>query len=333
MRLASSKVYLIVGTITLLALIGAFVLGLLSANKMREIISDQFNQQQLVIARGVAEDVEDKFRFLIKELHTLNLSPAIQYLEVSWPNRMAITLENAKDFGVQEIGLITIDEKRIYTLQPDGRSLIKAGEVRNPELLAWARQPERLDQVFIQQVTADLRPADQEFCLLLLALPTYQVSVDESHPVATRQFVGTLYFLINPTDFVRRFVYHIRSGQTGYAWVIDGSGYFLYHPEKEFVGQNAFEIREKRTHAISFSEINKIQRERMLTGQEGTSWYWSGWHRGLEQKMKKFIAFAPIRLQAANAAIIWSVAVVAPPGGGGRCHSMRFISGNFSCRA
>lgn len=312
MRLTTPKVYLIVGSVTLLALAGAFILGLLSANKMREIISDQFNQQQLVIARSVAENIIDKYRFLQNELHTLNLSPAVQYLEVSWPNRMQITLANVKKLGVQEIGLLEADGRKIYTLQADGRSLIKEGDFRNLELLKWASQPGREDQFFLERVNRELHPSNQEPALLLLALPTYQVSVDESHPVATREFVGVLYFLIDPVAFVYRFVHHIRSGQTGYAWIIDGSGYFLYHPEKDFIGQNAFEVREKRTHAISFDEINKIQREKMLTGQEGTSWYWSGWHRGVEMKMKKFIAYAPINLQGHNTSFIWSVAVVAP---------------------
>lgn len=50
----------------------------------------------------------------------------------------------------------------------------------------------------------------------------------------------------------------------------------------------------------------------MLKGKEGTSWYISGWHKGVEEEMKKLIAYAPIRLSDKNDNLIWSVAVVAP---------------------
>ncbi len=106
MRLTSNKIYLIIALITLVVLATAFVLGLMSSNKMREVISEQFNQQQLIIAKSVASDIEEKFAFIKNELHTLNLSPAIQYLEVSWPNRMQITMDNVKLYGVVEIGLV-----------------------------------------------------------------------------------------------------------------------------------------------------------------------------------------------------------------------------------
>jgi PAS domain-containing protein len=46
--------------------------------------------------------------------------------------------------------------------------------------------------------------------------------------------------------------------------------------------------------------------------KEGTSWYISGWHKGVEEEMKKLIAYAPIRLSDKNDNLIWSVAVVAP---------------------
>lgn len=53
-----------------------------------------------------------------------------------------------------------------------------------------------------------------------------------------------------------------------------------------FVGQNAFEARKGKKPTISFERINEIQRDKMLRGEEGTSWYISGWHRGVEGEIK-----------------------------------------------
>ena len=48
--------------------------------------------------------------------------------------------------------------------------------------------------------------------------------------------------------------------------------------------------------AISFDAINEIQRQKMLTGQEGWGEYTSGWHKGLAGVIKKLMAYAPVRL-------------------------------------
>ncbi len=61
-----------------------------------------------------------------------------------------------------------------------------------------------------------------------------------------------------------------------------------------------------------FARINEIQKDKMLKGEEGTSWYVSGWHRGIEGEIKKFIAYTPIHLRSDPNNRMWSVAVVAP---------------------
>ncbi len=313
MRLLSNKIYLIIGLVTIIVLTAAFVLGLMSSNKMREVISEQFNQQQLIIAKSVASDIEEKFAFIKNELHTLNLSPAIQYLEVSWPNRMQITLENVKPYGVVEIGLVAINQDKavVHRLDSSGKQGSQPLDPQTLSFVTWAQDPAHRNLFFIERTCWSIRHnADTSY--LLLAIPTYQVSMDESHPEARGNFTGVLYLLIDPFFLAQKYAQDIRSGHTGYAWIIDSQGHFLYHPERDFIGKDAFEIREKRAARVSFDEINRIQRERMLAGQEGMSYYWSGWHRGVQAPMKKFIAFAPIIIAADNDTMVWSVAVVAP---------------------
>ncbi len=97
-------------------------------------------------------------------------------------------------------------------------------------------------------------------------------------------FSGVLLLVVNVTRLVEKYTANIQSGKTGYSWVIDDQGQFLIHPEKGFVGENAFAIREKREPKISFDAINRIQKEKMLTGQEGTGFYYSGWHQGNQRE-------------------------------------------------
>ena len=121
------------------------------------------------------------------------------------------------------------------------------------------------------------------------------------------------YFLIatvNSTDLIRNIARDVRSGETGYSWVIDDQGCFLFHPKPDYIGKNGFEVREKEMPYISFDKINQIQKDKMLKGEEGTGSYISGWHRGISGVMDKLIAYAPVKIPRTS--WIWSVAVVAP---------------------
>ena len=132
------------------------------------------------------------------------------------------------------------------------------------------------------------------------------------HPQPSHGFAGYLKATLDVSRLLLQIVPPIRSGKSGYAWVLDSSGVFLHHPEKEFIGENAFEIRNNRNPLISFAQINEIQRSQMIKGQEGTGKYLSGWHRDVIEPMEKLIAYAPVRIQGPYLDYVWSVAVVAP---------------------
>ena len=123
---------------------------------------------------------------------------------------------------------------------------------------------------------------------------------------------GVLIYVVDAMTVAERTLKDIRSGKTGYAWMIDSNGDFLYHHESGFIGKNAFEARKEKDPSLSYMLIDDIQRKKMLKGEEGTGWYMSGWHLGVQGNIKKLIAFSPISIAAAPDNLVWSVAVVAP---------------------
>ncbi|MDO9528392.1 MAG: PAS domain S-box protein [Syntrophales bacterium] len=96
--------------------------------------------------------------------------------------------------------------------------------------------------------------------------------------------------------------------RTDYCWIIDDRGIFVSHPIKEFIGFNAFAVREERAPGISFEEIDRIMREKMMRGESGTDVYISGWHNGQKGEIEKLIAYAPFYLGGRQ----YSVALVIP---------------------
>jgi two-component system NtrC family sensor kinase len=301
------------------ALLGISIyLGLKSANQMKEIVKEDFNQQQLVLAKHTASLLEQDINFLKRELSTLNFSPSVQYLEpLSWANRMRATLASVREEGVVEIVRLTPDGNRAYQVDSRGVDQITTGSFKDAPFLEWAAKPEHKGQVLVMPVSTTI-PLYTGRLITIIAVPTYEMSVDETHPHPSGAFAGVLAFYIDAHALAKKFTQGIRSGKTGYAWIMDSDGIFLNHPERDFIGKNAFTVRKERMPAISFDAINEIQREKMLTGKEGLGTYISGWHRGMAGEIQKLIAYAPVPLEELNVgqgnkpAASWSVAVVAP---------------------
>lgn len=315
--------------IVLLAL--AFILGILSLKRTQEIVSDDFQQQQLILAKTTARQIEDGLAFLRRELRILGYSPAIQYLEdVAWSNRMKVSFDELSKMGVVVIERIDFTgdlADKAYVLDAGGPRVRQEDFRQAPEVV-WARDPAHRGKIYQGPIV--LQPnGDHKTPFMIMATPLYEESVDESHPRATGNLDGVLLFKIDLAQFTGHYCANIRSGRTGYCWVMDNQGTFLYHPEREFIGEDAFTARGQRDPAISFAAINEIQKTKMLKGEEGTATYISGWHRGVIRQMDKFVAYTNSHMGAAcpyshlsRAEIdargrpgcneIWPVAVVAP---------------------
>ena len=302
------------GLLVVLLLAVAFVLGLLSLQRTQEIVSEDFQQQQLILAKTTARQIEDALEFLRRELKILNYSPAIQYLEeVAWANRMKVSFDDLSKLGVTAIERIDFagpDTGRTYILDASGPRVITHKDNESSPEVTWAKDPTNRGRIY--QGHIDLQPmAGHQVPFFVLATPVYEESVDESHPKATGILDGVLLFKIDASQLAGHYCSGIRSGRTGYCWVLNSDGVFLYHPEREFIGEDAFTARGRRNPVISFSKINEIQKSKMLAGEEGTSQYISGWHRGVIGEMTKFVAYSHAKLTP-DGSRIWPVAVVAP---------------------
>ncbi len=311
MFIKSKKIILGVGIFTVTLLIAGLIVGFYSVRYMKEVVGDQFNQQQLELATHAARQLENRFSNIIKDLKTLNQSPSVQYLEkVSWDNRIKITLSALQEIGVLEIGRVNASGKTLFAVTDklDIRmdSVSEAG--RDPFL--WSKSPKNKNRISL--FTTRKKNGSASRPVMKIVIPTYRESVDDAHPIPDYQYAGYLYLLLDKEYFVTQMLKDIRSGKTGYAWAIDNEGNFIYHPVPEFIGKNAFAVRGQREAKISFDQINRIQKEKMLQGEVGTSWYVSGWHRGERGNIKKLIAYAPVRLQGTSPSFNWAVAVVAP---------------------
>jgi len=290
----SKKTLVFLSVITLLFLAGGVALGVWTAAEMRDLVGQQFNEEQLVLARHVSVLIEREVRLLEKEL--LLLKRALVPKEVDpelYYNDIQQTFQRVLESGVWKIEIVDLQARKEYTFMPYRH-------------WTWKETPEE---------TMTLLPPPE-----ILGEETVFTSDTQIRPSGIGLLMGTLlpgdsprvlFFNLNVSWFLNPFLSEIRSGKTGYAWVIDDSGKFLYHPNTEFIGKNSIQIREAKYLDVPLGAIGAIQQDRMLKGETGTGFYYSGWHRGITGRIKKLIAYSPIAISR-NPPRLWSVAVVAP---------------------
>lgn len=284
-------VFVAVGAVVLLVAGG--IAGVWTSRKMRDLVADQFNQEQLVIAGHVSALLENTLEALRREL--LLLKKARGAHGTFQADRAAVdaAFSRVLERGVWKIEVVDLKEGRTVGFMP-----------YQPGADAPLDEARRLELAGLGDLGPDgvwtSKPGGKPHrSSLYLAVPLVK------GPGRFLLFHVNLSWLLAPV------FREIRSGKTGYAWLIDQEGRFLFHPNKEFIGQSAMEVRGETFPDLSFRRINYIQKEEMIKGLSGTGWYHSGWHRGITGMIKKLIAYSPVTV-ATHPPQRWSVAVVAP---------------------
>jgi two-component system, NtrC family, sensor kinase len=277
------------------ALVVAVFLVYENAGIMLEQIRNDFNQQQLILARQAAAQVSADLD---------DVEVAVESLARNLPGRSA----DASGFGLRAF---------YEWARPKGVLAIAVVSADGRVLAAYHDPDVDVDGMARGLGGCPDAPADRTRLSPLRMDPsrtdTVTVTADLCRRLGPERAAGkALHVRLDVTRLLSRAMASIRSGRTGYAWAIDGGGRFLYHPDEEFIGRSAFEARHRRQPYISFSEINHIMKDEMLRGREGMGVYVSGWHRGVEGKMEKLIAFTPVPPMSLGSGQVWSVAVVAP---------------------
>ena len=284
------SIVIIVALTALIFVAASAVMSQWSIEEMCKIVHRQFNEEQMVIAHNVKNFIEREFSLLKREIKILS-----RELEKNGDSVSAIEsmLARVGEYGVSKIEFYDRDARALYTGYPFKKEVVCS--LVGPDVSL----PIDLEVQKINDLNMSKPKITPSGIFVILSLTVGQ---SDSRMIFCHV---NLSWLLDP------FLRDIKSGRTGYAWIIDKKGQFISHPVTSFIGQNAFLVRKERDHAISFVEINKIQRDEMLKGLEGTGRYFSGWHRELTGRIEKLIAYTPVNVSP-SLDQNWSVAVVAP---------------------
>jgi PAS domain S-box-containing protein len=292
--LAGRTIVVFVYIAVILLLATGILLGVWTAQEMNAVVTDQFNAQQMAIAQTAKARIESEIGEVKRDLY---------FLARTLREKSADLLEVG---DVLKQGLTQLPEplvRRVAFVDRAGGRLFTTGLLGGGSE-AGRPATERYDAV---RFTSAEEPG-------FWVSPVTAAASAEELMIAVRMTPGAERILVlhlNVSALLSSIVRPIQSGKTGYAWVIDQEGRFIYHPNSDFLSQNAFEVRAEKFPDVSSVRIHFIQKEKMLKGEQGTGWYYSGWHRGYTGPTKKLIAYSPIHI-ADSPPRFWSVAVVAP---------------------
>ena len=309
---------------TLLIAAGLCYLWLWAGKKMESIVTDQFNEQQLMLARKIADNVEVYIDFLEYQMISYKQSFQVDAREPkNFRAFLMLQINYLKDFGILEIRQYDARGNLEAIYRPGGPVVPLTSAPLADKYLAWAMAAQNRSCILLTEIFPLAENFEQNRRVMGILAPLYS-SPNNATPQNSKnlEFSGVLQVNFDPYYIAGMVTRDVRSGKTGYPWIIDKDGIFLAHFEKSFVGKNQSQVREERNPKISFSKINKLVHEHILKGKEGTDWYISGWHREKKGEIKKLIAFTPIHftkgmvrgvLQVENPnQNLWGVGVVAP---------------------
>lgn len=295
-----------------LASLGLLVLGAamwrLGENAHAELLqvaTAQFNRQQLILAEKIAQDIRLHFRFLRAGL--------LQTADV-WRRQPARIGREGQPIPLRDfmlpshilaLGLVQPGENVPVLSGQDGPIPARDADIGLADLLDWAGR----DQTGETCIAPCRVPTSGPFAGRLVTVMAARLW--QGTPGAGRP--GLVFFVVDAKAVADRYASDVRSGQTGYAWIVDQNGLILDHPEDELVGQRIGNVLERRSLAGDARRLDGIVRDRMLVGGQGEDWYTFSGHGTRTGPTRKLMAYTPVDFSSlGDGGALWSVAVSAP---------------------
>ncbi len=275
------------------------ILGQFFHQTLQEEMAGQFNQQQLLLAREVAMNIESFVDHVFKNIRVISQLPDVERIDLTPRCRSVVESIN---FSLQNEALITIrvlDKKGIllYDSSFPGREGVDFSSTDYFNKLRLLPKNEKLvtDLLEIHEPPSETK----EF---IVATPIYRYSA--IHQVS--EFRGVVLAVLSMSGITQKFISPIKSGERGYAWMMDSDGTLLYHPKQpQMVGKNLYV-----TDTVCGSDQTCLQchrsfdaEKKMIEGKSETVSYYEA--PGGENKLAAFYKF-PIARKS------WIVVVSAP---------------------
>jgi len=290
-----------IAAVTIVLLTTVIYIGYRLTEDVKKVAIEQFNQQQLLMARQTARGIEGYFEEIERTLRMAARSPRIQRMEERlYPQKMEDIWEQRLPGRLGGLLLTNGDGKLEYILPETELSRI-GEDLSGSEFFGEAK---RTGRIYVTRFRKDKKGEYK----LIMALPVYDTVKDEKDPNPSGDFRGVIAAVVDLSIIIKLYIDPIATGRTAtYAYLLSDEGICLFQPGDSLVGQHYSEYIDPER----FPRIWAIDTA-MVKGEEGTGWYWffehkKGKYRELT-RIKKFIAYSPVKVEDK----LWSIGITTP---------------------
>ncbi len=233
------------------------ILGQFFHQSLQEEMAAQFNNQQLLLAREVARNIESFIDYVYKAIHVISRIQEIG--DIRHNSRVRSVAENI-NFAIQNEVLVTIKvlDKHGIVLYDSAFPGREGVDLSRTDYFKQARLLPSNEKLITELLPShDRDPNSKQF---IVATPIYE----RRSPSRINEFGGVVLAVLSLDGITQKFLSPIKSGTRGYAWMIDSDGALLYHPtQPDMVGKNLYQTDKTCFQCHKSFDIEK----RMIEGK------------------------------------------------------------------
>jgi len=251
--------------LTLLVVLSLIIiLGQFFHQSLQDEMAEQFNKQQLLLAREVAMNIESFVDHVYKNIKVISQLPQIDRIHLQPTCR---SVAESINFSLQNEALITIrvinkDGILLFDSSYPGRERVNLSKT---DYFQQARVLPRNEKL-VTDLLEIHNPSELETKEFMVAIPIYKQTGRSLY-----EFNGVVLAVLSMNGITQKYLSPIRSGQSGYAWMMDSDGTLLYHPtQPSMVGKNLY---HSDTTCFQCHQSFKTEKE-MIEGTSKTFGYY-----------------------------------------------------------
>ncbi len=249
----------------------------------KDQLAEQFNKQQLILAREAAAGIENYTGAI--ENNLFYLAQKLSRYPSKYKESQAYNWQLLQD---KLLYLIHLDAKgRVVDFHPHDLDIEISSDYSKKYYRLLLNSQELLSSPYISNVYK----GDTGINTIAIVMPIQKDA----------KFLGTLIAAVDLNKMLELFLSSIKSGESGYAWLLDDGGNLLYHPHHtEMVGNNIFTASDACNNChLDFD----LERQVISSARPGSLITVAP-----NSKNKRLMAYYPIKIGQR----FWLVAVEAP---------------------
>jgi PAS domain S-box-containing protein len=288
--------------INLLLVVVILVAGYQSFKATEQATFNEFNQRQLVMAKGAVGGIELYFRNLSEAMHAMaRMDGVLGFDEITTRHVLALEIHELERLGVKDIGVLDADGVLRFSARA---SHLEGGDFSQRRYYLEAKEMTSAENYMIQFI--DSKPVETGQAGMVVAVPMLTARADKGQPSSFGRFAGVTFCSLDLDYLIDKLVAPVKPTGGGHAFLIDDESKVLWEPDNSLFRKNLLQEAE------GFPSFQQIL-ERMTAGDTGTaqySYYRFDYSTGRysQEKEEKLMAYMPARLGAQQ----WALGLWAP---------------------